>query len=191
MRGFVGGVVLTLVVLVGGAFLVINRGWFPIGADNPPGTVERRLARMASDAYVGSHAPKPQNPVQPTAAALSEGARLYERHCAVCHGGAARRISPLRSRFSPPVPQLVNRVPRDPDGDFWWITKHGIRLTGMPSWNGILSDDQIWTVVAFIKHSDKLPAEAQAAWKAAAGVGGGTPESAPPAAAAPPGHMDK
>jgi mono/diheme cytochrome c family protein len=168
MRGFVGGVVLTLILLFGGAFLVINRGWYPIGADNPPGTLERRLAHMATDAYIGGHAPQQENPVQPTPAALTEGARLYEQDCALCHGGAARRINLLRTKFNPPVPQLVNRVPRDPDADFWWITKHGIRMTGMPSWDGILSDDQIWTVIAFIKHSNKLPPEVQAAWKKAA-----------------------
>jgi len=114
MRGFIGGVVSTLPIVFGGAFPVINRGWFPFDA--------------------------------------------------------AQRISPLRTKFSPPVPQIVNRVPKDPDADFYWITKHGIRLTGMPGWDGILSDDQIWTVVAFIKRSDKLPAEAEAAWKQAAGV---------------------
>jgi mono/diheme cytochrome c family protein len=153
---------------------VINRGWFPLGADNPPGAMERRLANMATDAYIGSHAPKQENPVQPTAAALSEGARLYEKHCALCHGGAAQRISPLGTKFSPPVPQIVNRVPDDPDADFFWIVKHGIRLTAMPGWDGILTDDQMWTVVAFIKHSDTLPPEAQAAWKEAAGLGRGT-----------------
>jgi mono/diheme cytochrome c family protein len=63
----------------------------------------------------------------------------------------------------------VNRVPRDPDADFWWITKHGFRMTGMPGWDGILSDDEIWKVVAFIKNSDKLPPDAHAAWQAAAG----------------------
>lgn len=185
MRGVLGGVALTLILLFGGAFLVINRGWYPVGADNPPGTLERRLAHMATDAYVSAHSPKQENPVQPTPAALTEGARLYEQNCALCHGGAARRISVLRTKFSPPIPQLVNRVPKDPDADFWWITKHGYRMTGMPSWDGILSDDQIWAVIAFIKHSDKLPSEVQAAWKAAAGVGSepvASPAPEPPAA---------
>ncbi|MCG6957822.1 MAG: c-type cytochrome [Gemmatimonadetes bacterium] len=168
MLKFFGGVVTALVVVFGGAYLVANRGWFPVGADNAPGHLERRLAHMATDAYVARHAPEQENPIPLTPATLSEGARIYEEHCSVCHGGAVHKISPLQHRFSPPVPQLVNRVPRDPDGDFFWITKHGYRLTGMPSWDGILSDDQIWTVVAFIKHSDKLPPEAQAAWQEAA-----------------------
>jgi mono/diheme cytochrome c family protein len=170
MRGFVVGVVLTLLLLACGGFLVANRGWFPVGADNAPGTLEHRLANMATDAYVESHAPGQENPVQPTPAALSDGARTYEMHCSLCHGGAAQRISAIRTKFSPPVPQIINRIPRDPDANLWWITKHGIRMTGMPGWDGILSDQEIWQVIAFVKHSNKLPPEALKAWKDAAGV---------------------
>lgn len=171
MRGLLGGVALTLLVIVACAFLVVNRGWYPIGADNPPSALERRLANMATDAYVGGHAPKQENPVQPTPAALTEGARLFEQHCAACHGGASPRISPMRAKFNPPVPQIINRIPGDPDADLWWVTKHGIRMTGMPSWDGILSDDQIWTVIAFVKHSGSLPPEVETAWKALAATG--------------------
>lgn len=170
MRWFIGGVAATLFVVFGAGFLVVNRGWFPVGADNAPGSLERRIARMAKNAYISAHAPRQQNPVAPTEANLSEGARLYEKHCSVCHGGAARRVSVLRTKFHPPVPQIVNHVPRDPDAEFYWITKHGVRMTGMPAWDGILTDAQIWTVVAFIKHTDNLPAEARAAWRQAAGV---------------------
>ena len=67
------------------------------------------------------------------------------------------KISPLRDRFSPPVPQLVNRIPHDPEAWLFWVTKHGVRMTGMPAWDGILSDDKIWKIVAFIKRSDKAP----------------------------------
>jgi mono/diheme cytochrome c family protein len=170
MRGFLGGVVVTLLVVLGGAYLVIYLGLFPLGADNPPGALERRLAHTATDAYLAKNAPKQENPFQPTSANLIEGARSYEQHCAVCHGGAANRISPLQNRFSPAVPQLVNRVPDDPDAEFWLITKHGYRLTGMPAWDGILSDDEIWKVIAFVKHSNTLPPDAQAEWQAAAGL---------------------
>ena len=170
MRGFLGGVVVTLLVVLGGACLVLYFGLFPIGADNPPGALERRLAKTATDAYLAKNAPKQENPFQPTPANLVEGARTYEQHCAVCHGGVTKRISLLQNKFSPAVPQLVNRVPHDPDAEFWWITKHGYRLTGMPAWDGILSDDEIWKVISFVKHSDKLPPDAQAAWQAAAGL---------------------
>ena len=88
----------------------------------------------------------------------------------MCHSGAASRVSALQDKFSPPVPQLIDRVTHDPDAEFRLITKHGYRLTGMPAWDGILSDDEIWKVIGFVKHTDKLPSEAQAAWRAAAGL---------------------
>ena len=171
MRGFLSGVIVTLLALAGGAYAAISFGWFPLGADNPPGWLERRLAHIATHSYLDKNAPKQENPFQPTPANLIEGARIYEARCAVCHGGGATRESPLHNRFSPSAPQLVTRVPHDPDAEFWLITKHGFRLTGMPAWDGILSDDEIWKVVGFIKHSDKLPPEVQVAWRAAASLG--------------------
>jgi hypothetical protein len=38
----------------------------------------------------------------------------------------------------------------------------------MPTWGGLLSDDAIWKIIAFIKNSDKLPAPVDAQWRAMA-----------------------
>jgi mono/diheme cytochrome c family protein len=165
MRGFVVGVVVTLLVLAGGALAVSHFGLYPIGADNPPGALERVLAGGAMDRYAETHKPEGDNPVQATTQHLTEGAKEYEEHCAFCHGGAKAKISPMQNRFSPPPPQLIDRIPHDDDPWLFWVTKHGVRMTGMPAWDGILSDDEMWKVIAFIKRSDKLPPEAQAAWQ--------------------------
>ncbi len=168
MRGFIAGIVFTLIGLAVGVFAVSHLGLYPIGADNPPSGLERSLAMRALDVYADKHKPEMENPVQPTNDNLIEGARLYETHCALCHGGAKSKTSPLRERFNPPVPQLIADVPEDEDAWVFWVTKHGARMTGMPSWGGILSDDEIWKVVAFVKHSDKLPPDVDAAWRRAA-----------------------
>ena len=164
MARFIAGIIFTLVVIACGVFAVSHFGLYPIGADNPPSGLERSLAMRAMDEYADKHKPDMENPAQPTPENLTEGARLYEQHCALCHGGAKAKISPLQNKFNPPVPQLVNRVPHDPDQWVFWVAKHGVRMTGMPTWDGILSDDQIWKVVTFIKHSNKLPPEVEAAW---------------------------
>jgi len=174
MRAFITGVLLTVVVILAGTYLLLSQGKFPVGADNPPGLVERYLANMALDQYVDRNAPKQSNPMQPTVENLTAGARAYEQNCSFCHGGAAQRISRMRTKFNPPVPQIVSHIPGDPDANLFWIVKHGIRMTGMPAWDGILNDAQIWQIVAFVKNSGKLPPEAQEAWRQAA-----TPPSAP------------
>ena len=94
MRGFLTGVVLTLLVLGAGVFAVSHFGLFLIGADNPPGGLERALASRALDVYAEKHKPQGNNPIEPTAANLTTGAKEYEEHCAFCHGGAKAKISP-------------------------------------------------------------------------------------------------
>jgi mono/diheme cytochrome c family protein len=165
MKGFLAGILVTLLVIAGGVFAVSRFGLYPIGADNPPGSLERALASRAMDVYAEKHKPQGGNAVQITPANLMEGAKEYEARCAFCHGGAKAKISPMRDRFNPPAPQLVNRVPHDEDAWLFWVTKHGVRMTGMPAWDGVMSDDQMWKVVAFIKHSDKLPPEVESAWQ--------------------------
>jgi mono/diheme cytochrome c family protein len=56
-------------------------------------------------------------------------------------------------------------VEKDAEGDSFWKVKHGIRLTGMPSFGNTLSDQEIWTLALFLKHMDKLPPSAQQAWQ--------------------------
>ncbi len=168
MKGFILGVVIALLVLYGGFYLTVSQGWFPIGADNPPGKLERKYANMAMDEYVDKHMPPGNNPMEANSSNLMEGAMLYEKHCALCHGGGKDRTSPLAHNFSPPVPQILQRIPHDPDSHLWWVTKHGIRMTGMPSWTGVISDDDLWKVIAFVKHSNNLPPDVQMMWEQAA-----------------------
>lgn len=168
MKGFVLGVGCGLLMVAATVFVVSRFGLFPIGADNPPSALERNLAGRAMNVYVDAHMPVGQNPMAPTPGNLTAGARNYEQHCALCHGGATAKISPLRDKFSPPAPQLINRIPHDPDSWLFWVTKHGVRLSGMPAWDGIMSDDEMWQTVAFIKHSNQLPADVEAAWRSGA-----------------------
>lgn len=168
MRGFVLGVITTLVALVVIVIGVTHLGLYPIGADNPPSQLERTLAGRAMDVYAEKHKPAGDNPIEPTAANLTAGAKQYEEHCALCHGGAKAKISAMQNQFNPPAPQLIHRIPHDPPAWIFWVTKHGVRMTGMPAWTGVLSDDDIWKIVAFIKNSAKLPPETQAAWQASA-----------------------
>jgi mono/diheme cytochrome c family protein len=179
MKVFIAGILFAVTVVITAVYAVSMFGWFPMGADNPPGGLERALAMRALDVYADKHKPAIDNPTAITPQNLTEGAKEYEEHCAFCHGGAKAKTSPMQNKFNPPVPQLVARVPHDPDNWLFWVTKHGVRMTGMPSWDGIMSDEEIWKVVAFLKHADKLPPETAAAWQALASEPGTIDEHTP------------
>ncbi|MDE2511966.1 MAG: hypothetical protein KGL74_12660 [Elusimicrobia bacterium] len=54
----------------------------------------------------------------------------------------------------------------DEEGETYWKIYHGIRMTGMPSYRGTLSERQMWTITLFLKHMDELTPGAEKAWKA-------------------------
>jgi mono/diheme cytochrome c family protein len=162
MRGFILGVILTLLVVFGGAYVYTTTGHFDTRAVGPtPTTFERHTANKSVDEWVDDHAPKQDNPFQPTMENITAGSDVYDKNCAVCHGSLKQPISPLHRKFYPSVPQLMTGTPDDPDSHLFYVVKYGIRFTGMPGWDGVLSDDDIWKAVLFTKNSDKLKNQGQ------------------------------
>jgi mono/diheme cytochrome c family protein len=168
IRGFIAGVIVTILVVLVGGYAVLRSGLIPANADAKPGGLELWAAGTSLDATLQKEAPRQANPVSLTDANLIDGITLYGQHCAICHGTAAggSSASPVAKGLYPAPPQLADEgVEDDPEGVSFWKIKHGIRLTGMPSWGASLNDRQIWTLALFLKHMDKLPPAAQQAWK--------------------------
>lgn len=168
MRGFISGVVAMIVVGLICAYGLLQSGLIPANADAKASGLELWAASTSLNATLRSAAPKTPNPVVLTDANLLEGVKLYGQHCALCHGTAEGNASasPIAKGLYPAPPQLATEgVEDDPEGASYWRVKHGVRLTGMPSWSSTLTDQQIWTLALFLKHMDKLPPGPQAAWK--------------------------
>jgi mono/diheme cytochrome c family protein len=168
MRGFIAGIVVAIVVALVGAYILLQSGLIPANADAMPGGLEIWAANTSLNATLEREAPKEPNPVAMTDANMIEGVKLFAQHCATCHGTAngEASASPVAKGLYPRPPQLAtDGVEDDAEGVSYWKIKHGIRLTGMPSWAGSLNDQQIWTLALFLKHMDKLPPGAQESWK--------------------------
>ena len=168
LKGVVLGVALTLVVALIGAYALVQSGLIPANADAKPGQLETWMARTSLNATLRRDAPKDQNPVALTEQNLLNGVHLFAQNCAVCHGSAKgdASSSPIAKGLYQKPPQLATEgVEDDPEGVSFWKIKHGIRLTGMPSFGDSLSDQEIWTLALFLKHMDKLPPTVQQAWQ--------------------------
>ena len=162
MRGFITGVIITLLVLGVGGYFYATTGHFDTRAvGNTPSDFERHAAMKSLDEWVDQHAPKQANPFQPTMDNIMDGSMTYDKHCASCHGSLKQPVSPLRTKFYPPVPQLMSRTPDDPDGNLFYVIKYGVRYTAMPGWDGVLSDDDIWKTVVFMKNSAQMKGDSQ------------------------------
>jgi thiosulfate dehydrogenase len=167
-RGFVAGVVAAVFVAIIGGYVILQSGLVPANADAEPGPLETWAAQTSLHATLAREAPKGPDPVALTDENLIAGVDLYGQHCAICHGTAKgdASASPVAKGLYPRPPQLAtDGVEDDPEGVSFWKITHGIRWSGMPSWKGALTDQQIWTLALFLKHMDKLPPAAQRAWE--------------------------
>ena len=167
LRGFVFGILATLIVAALAAYGAVKLGVIPANADGPPLPLEKWAASTSLDATLERQAPKGPNPVALNDANLIAGVKLYGDNCVFCHGtakGDAAASSLAKGEYPPPPQLATDGVEDDPEGYSFWKIKHGVRLTGMPSWKEALTDQQIWTLALFLKHMDKLPPAAQEEW---------------------------
>lgn len=171
MKQFIFGVIFALIVgllVVAGA---AKFGMIPVNADAKPAQWEWLAAGLARHGYIEAHAPKVENPLPINDDTLIAGMQVYTMACADCHGKLDRKASEFGASLYPPAPNLIDHpVDDDPESETFFVTKHGIRHTGMPAWNGQLTDDQIWKVTAFLKRIPNLPPAVKQRWKDATGV---------------------
>jgi mono/diheme cytochrome c family protein len=157
MRGFLLGIIVTLIVVFCGGYWWISSGHVDSRAiPNGPSHFERRTANHALDEWVDAHAHNFFFNDTATTENIMDGSMVYDKHCALCHGSLKEPVSPMKTKFYPPVPQLMNHTPDDPDANLFYVTKYGVKLTAMPGWDGVLSDDDIWKAVLFIKNSAQM-----------------------------------
>jgi mono/diheme cytochrome c family protein len=157
MRGFIFGILFTLLIAFCAGYFILKQGYINFSADQEPSPTERHLAMSASDASTDRHAPDLKNPVPASESDLTVGAKIYVDHCAGCHGVPSNPDSQFGHSFNPPVPQFFKNAPDMPENQNFYIVQHGIRWSGMPAWNKTLSDTQIWQLVTFMSNIEKLP----------------------------------
>ena len=181
LRGFVLGIVVTLIALAAGAIAVVQNGWVPARADVPVNAVEKWAAHSVFTA-IRRDSRGLVSPLQPTDENLIAGAKAYGMECVLCHGASDGKVSDIAKGFYMPSPQFAkNGVEDDPESETYYKVKHGIKFTPMPAFGETLTDEQAWQVALFLKHMDTLPPAVDAEWKKIPSVAASPAPNASPA----------
>ncbi len=118
-----------------------------------PGNIESAVAREVKQKItIGGKDWK--NPLPDTPENVKQGAEHFQHHCQICHGldGHGTGV-PFARKMDPPVPDLASKdIQSYSDGQLKWIVQNGIGPSGMPGWNGILDESEMWLVVDYIRH---------------------------------------
>jgi mono/diheme cytochrome c family protein len=119
----------------------------------PPGKAEIAVMSFAKHhVFIGNK--KQKNPLSDNADTLADGKDAFSHYCVACHGMDGQNTGvPFADHISPPIPSLASPdVQRYSDGQLKWILDNGIWPSGMPGSRGTLSDDELWSIVVYLRH---------------------------------------
>ena len=120
---------------------------------NPPRKLETKIITSAKHHFfIGNKNQK--NPLPDTQQTWTEGKEAFSHYCIACHGMDGQNTGvPFVDHISPPIPSLASPdVQRFTDGQLKQILDYGIWPSGMPGSKGTLSDDELWSIVVFLRH---------------------------------------
>lgn len=154
MRRIIATAVLVIVLIAGGLAAVVYTGAYDVAADRPSWGPVAWVVNQARVRSIRAHAAQitvPEGLDDQTR--IAEGASHFAQHCAGCHGAPGMKRSDSIAGLNPRSSSLTMIAKSNTPAELFWITKHGIKLSGMPPWIDH-SDEDVWAVVAFL---EKLP----------------------------------
>ena len=110
-------------------------------------TMQHSVQRRARDVVV---------PPLDDSQTIARGAACYRDKCMQCHGAPGVSADDIGKGMQPIPGPLVNALQRWQVREIYYITRHGIKMSGMPAWEFRLQDSEMWDIVAFIKHMPEM-----------------------------------
>ncbi|MEO8354345.1 MAG: cytochrome c [Chloroflexota bacterium] len=85
------------------------------------------------------------------AESATDGADVFQTNCAMCHGPQGHGDGPAGQSLDP-KPKNLGALQKTVGDDYlFWRIHAGKPGTSMVAWKGILTDEQIWQAVSFIR----------------------------------------
>jgi mono/diheme cytochrome c family protein len=110
-------------------------------------TMRNAVKRRARDI----NAPELSDP-----ALVQRGLALHRDACLQCHGAPGVSPHDVGKALMPAPNNLVQTAREWSAAEIYWTTKHGLKMTGMPAWGMRFSEEELWAIVAFVKHLPRL-----------------------------------
>ncbi|NYZ10932.1 c-type cytochrome [Azospirillum sp. RWY-5-1] len=142
-----------------GALLFAWSGLYNVAASREHWAVTNWVLHFTLRNSVETHAMAIQAPPLDDESMVFRGLGHYEGGCKPCHGAPGDAGNPIVQRILPQPPNLAESVSDWSDAELFWIVRNGLKYAGMPAWVAPERDDEVWSVVAFLRRMSGMPAE--------------------------------
>jgi mono/diheme cytochrome c family protein len=168
----------------GGGALVVYGGLYNVAATVQHTQPVHSLLETAMHQSVKLRARNIEPPRLDDERLVMRGAACFRDKCVQCHGAPGVAQDDIGKSMQPLPGPLVDARQHWKPRELYWITRHGIKMSGMPAWEHRMSEEDLWAVVAFLARLPDLTPQqyAQATRVEPTGVQG--PPAAPACGAA-------
>ena len=161
------GILIGILLVILTAVVISATGAYNVSAVSGPTKFEQKMAAFSLQRSIARRAPATKNPFSASPEVLRSGLAHYRENCVMCHGAPGVEESEAGKGLNPPAPDLtLPAIQNMSDGELFWVIGNGIRMTGMPAFSPTHKPDEIWHLVAFMRHLPKITSDEQKALKA-------------------------
>jgi mono/diheme cytochrome c family protein len=122
-------------------------------------STEARAAKPVPAAQHGAHththadAAKLKNPVAATTESVANGAAIFAKQCAACHGATGKGDGAMAAKLKSKPADLTDAEWKHgpSDGEIFTLIRDGAKNAGMKAFRGALTDRQMWDLVNYIR----------------------------------------
>lgn len=140
--------VLGLLAVAG--LLVAATGLVPLKASSGHWLITERLLQFGKRRSVETNARGIEVPPLDDPGLVMQGAGHFDIGCSPCHGSPGLWAPRIPLSMTPEPPPLDRAREQWRTRELFYITKHGLKFTGMPAWPAQERDDEVWAIVAFM-----------------------------------------
>jgi mono/diheme cytochrome c family protein len=141
-------ILVVLVIVIGGLLMRFN-----LTALEEPGRLETLVADKGRHFLIDRASrrgiPSPPADIK---ASIASGSVLYGLECGMCHGPDGHAQTPMGKWMYPRAADLTSAdVQRYSDDELFWIIQNGIRLSGMPAFGKVESEQHRGNLVHYVR----------------------------------------
>lgn len=147
-----------LIIVILGFYLYM--GYYNISATEPHMNFVQEGFQTIKINSVKHHTKDLIKPAMSNDDIMTSGFEHYDAMCVKCHGGPGMEETSLQKGLNPKPPKFPDDLGEDLKIEqIYWITKNGIKMSGMPGFGPTHSDEELWNIAGFVVELPEISAE--------------------------------